>query len=378
MSEYQRYEFLTADRPLTRDELTAVKALSSHINVSSSHALVEYNWGDFKHDPIAVLRTYFDGFLYWANWGAPQLALRFPRGILPANLVDGYDLDDFVSFTRYDDCDILDIHSAEMEAPDELTEYELGWLMPLREELMQGDMRALYIVWLAGQAAMGSYDADEEYEISVPEVPADMGTLTAAQQALAELLRLREELLGAAARHSASATVPSGGDEDVSAWIELLPPERRDEYLARLARNEPGLSRLLVRELRALRPEQTSAPPNGERVTYATLLKESQAIKGQLERERRERARQAHERHLKQVQDHQDDYWRRAEEGAERQSGAGYDQAVKALLDLRAAANYAGEPTAFQERLRTWVRPHLRRPALIKRLRDDDFAVPEA
>jgi hypothetical protein len=56
MSEYQRYEFMTVDRPLTREQLAAVNHLSSHIQASTTHAVIEYNWGDFKHDPIAVLR----------------------------------------------------------------------------------------------------------------------------------------------------------------------------------------------------------------------------------------------------------------------------------------------------------------------------------
>lgn len=63
MSEYQRYEFMTIDRPLTRDQLAAVNRLSSHIEASATHAVIEYQWGDFKHDPIEVLRQYFDGFL---------------------------------------------------------------------------------------------------------------------------------------------------------------------------------------------------------------------------------------------------------------------------------------------------------------------------
>ena len=81
VSEYQRYEFMTIDRPLTRAQLDEVNELSSHIEASSTHALIEYHWGDFKHDPIKVLREFFDGFLYWANWGSPELAFRFPHGI---------------------------------------------------------------------------------------------------------------------------------------------------------------------------------------------------------------------------------------------------------------------------------------------------------
>src|SRR5207245_4415843 len=205
MSEYQRYEFMTIDRPLTREQLDAVNALSSHIEASSTHALIEYHWGDFKHNPIKVLHEFFDAFLYWANWGSPQLAFRFPHGILPADLIDGYDLEDFVTFTRYQDYDILDIQFDEMEELDDWVEYELGSLIALRDELMEGDLRALYIVWLAGQIMIDSYDEEEDYEINVPPVPPALGTLTAAQQALAELLQVPQELLVATARHSSSA-----------------------------------------------------------------------------------------------------------------------------------------------------------------------------
>jgi hypothetical protein len=377
MSEYQRYEFMTSDRPLTRAQLNAVNTLSSHIEASSTHALIEYHWGDFKHDPIDVLHQFFDGFLYWANWGAPQLALRFPHGTLPVNLIDGYDLDDFVTFTQYLDYDILDIHFGELEGPDEWIEYELGSLIAIRDELMDGDLRALYIVWLASRSMMGSYDEEEDYEISVPPVPPALGTLTAAQRALAELLQVPQELLVAAARHSSAAR--SSTDEDVAAWVTLLPHDRRDEYLVRLAHNEPGLSRLLIKELRELSPNKTTATSStGEHVSYATLLAESTAIKAQLERERREQEQLARQRHLQDIHDHQDEYWQQVDLAVTRHSGAGYDEAVRLLTELRGVADQFKETQEFQERFRAWVRPHLRRPAFVKRLQDRKFTLPEA
>jgi hypothetical protein len=377
MSEYQRYEFMTVDRPLTREQLDAVEGLSSHIEASSTHAVVDYNWGNFKHDPIKVLHEYFDGFLYWANWGSPELAFRFPHGVLPPDLIDDYDLEDFVTFTRHTDYDILDIHFGEMEAPDVWTEYELSSLIAIRDELMEGDLRALYIVWLAAQHMMGSYDEEEEYEITVPSVPPGFSTLTAAEHSLAELLQLPQELLFAVARHS-QAAAPSTKD-DFAAWINLLPPERQHDYLLRLAHNEPGLSRLLVRELREFGQDKTgAAPPTGEHVPYATLLVESRAIKARLERERREEERLARERHLQGIHDYQDTYWRQVEQAAERGTGSGYDEALNILLDLRAAADHFDETQKFQDRFRAWVRPHLRRPALVKRLQAHKFTLPEA
>lgn len=380
MSEYQRYEFMTIDRPLTREQLAAVNALSSHIEASVTHALVTYQWGDFKHDPITVLHEFFDGFLYWANWGSPELALRFPHGVLPADLIDGYDFDEFVTFTLHPDYDILDIHFGEMEAPDEWIDYELGSLIAVRDELMEGDLRALYIAWLASQIMIEGYDEEEDeedYEISVPPVPPAFGTLTAAQQALTELLQVPQELLVAASRHS-SAAMPSTGD-DVAALVELLPPDRGKDYLVRLARNEPGLSRLLVRELRELSQDKTRAiPPAGEHVTYATLLAESKVIRANLEREKREQEQAARQRHLQDIHDQQDSYWYQIDQAVARTSGAGYDEAVRLLVELRDAADQFKETQAFQERFRAWVRPHLRRPAFVKRLQDRKFTLPEA
>src|SRR3989441_4265641 len=401
MSEYQRYEFMTSDRPLTGAQLDAVNTLSSHIEASSTHALIEYHWGDFKHNPINVLHEFFDGFLYWANWGAPELAFRFPHGILPVDLIDGYHLDDFVTFTQYPDYDILDIHFGEMEGPNEWIDYDLGSLIAIRDELMDGDLRSLYIVWLASQRMREGYDEeededqeegydeeededqeegydeeeDEDEESSVPPVPLAFGTLTAAQQALAELLQLPQELLVAAARHSSAAV---SSTDDVAAWVKLLPPDRHNDYLVRLARNEPGLSRRLVKELRELNQDKTRATPStGEHVTYATLRDESKAIKAQLEREKREQEQVARQRHLREIHDHQDDYWHQVDLAVMRSTGSGYDEAARLLIELRGAADQFKETQEFQERFRAWVRPHLRRPAFVKRLQTHKFTLPE-
>lgn len=377
MSEYQRYEFMTSDRPLTRAQLDEVNCLSSHIEASSTHAVIEYHWGDFKHNPIKVLHQYFDGFLYWANWGSPQLALRFPHGILPADLIDGYDFDEFVTFTKHPDYDIFDIHFGEMEAPDEWTEYDLGSLISIRDELMEGDLRALYIAWLATMRILGSYDEEEEDEdVIAPPVPSAFATLTAAQQALAELLQIPQILLDVAAQHSHTTKLST--NDDFVAWVELLPEERRKDYLVQLARNEPGLSRLLVKELRELGQGETRAtPPTGERVTYATLLAESKAIEARRERERREQAQLARQRHLQDVHNHQEDYWHQIEQAVTRKSGTSYDEAVRLLIELRDAADQFKETQQFQSRFLAWVQSYMRRPSLLERLYKNKFSLPQ-
>lgn len=390
MSEYQRYEFMTVDRPLTAEELKAVNQLSSHIEANSTYAFIEYSWGDFKHDPIKVLHKFFDGFLYWANWGSPQLAFRFPHGVLPADLLEGYYLEDYVTLTPHEDYDILNFEFGEMEAPDEWLEYSLGSMIAIRDELLNGDLRSLYIAWLASEAAWRNYEEDEQYyardEVheaddeddmrGVPVIPTGFKMLTAAQQSLAQLLQVPSDLLAVVARHSSAGT--TAASDDVEAWVELLPLERGRNYLVRLARNEAGLSRKLLKELRDLGRGEAKAPlPEGERVNYVTLLAESRALKAEREREQRLKERQAREQHLQEIHDHEAAYWQQVEQAAALGTSSGYDKALQFLLDLRAAADQFRESRQFQTRFQAWAQRHLRRPALLRRLREHHFPVPE-
>ncbi|HLA07093.1 MAG TPA: hypothetical protein VJ022_06605 [Anaerolineales bacterium] len=90
MSEYQYYEWQTVERPLTAIEQKAVYGFSSHIDVTSTQAIVTYYWGDFKHDPLNVLAKYFDAHLYLANWGTRRLAFRFPKEMVEAATIEAY------------------------------------------------------------------------------------------------------------------------------------------------------------------------------------------------------------------------------------------------------------------------------------------------
>ncbi len=73
-----------------------------------------------------------------------------------------------MTFSSREKYDILDIHFGEMEAPDEWLEYQSGALIAIRDELMAGDQRALYIARLASypinEGDSGEdYDEDEDY-----------------------------------------------------------------------------------------------------------------------------------------------------------------------------------------------------------------------
>ena len=55
MSEYQYYEFLAIDRPLTSRQLEEVRGYSSRAEISSTRFVNEYHYGDFRGDAYAFL-----------------------------------------------------------------------------------------------------------------------------------------------------------------------------------------------------------------------------------------------------------------------------------------------------------------------------------
>ena len=69
MSEYQYYEFLALDRPLTDKQRAELRSLSTRAEITATRFVNEYHWGDLKGDPQKMAERYFDAFLHLANWG---------------------------------------------------------------------------------------------------------------------------------------------------------------------------------------------------------------------------------------------------------------------------------------------------------------------
>jgi hypothetical protein len=78
VSEYQCYEFVALDRPLTSDEMAELRSISTRADISPTRFWNEYHWSGLKADPKRLLARYFDAFLYFANWASHRFMLRFP------------------------------------------------------------------------------------------------------------------------------------------------------------------------------------------------------------------------------------------------------------------------------------------------------------
>ena len=51
MSEYQYYEFLALDRPLTDEQRAELRKLSSRADITATRFVNEYSYGDFRGSP---------------------------------------------------------------------------------------------------------------------------------------------------------------------------------------------------------------------------------------------------------------------------------------------------------------------------------------
>ena len=225
MSEYQYYEFLAIDRPLDTAEQSEVRALSTRARITATSFVNEYHWGDFRGDPGRLMERYYDAHLYVANWGTHRVMLRLPSDLLDRDVVEDYCVGEqlgarvtagfiVLDFTSEDDGGDLDF--------DHDAETLLSTIVGVRAELAAGDLRPLYIGWLA---AYGVWERDEDAFDSAaeddpePPVPPGLNVLTAAQRALADFLRLDEDLLAVAAQTSPPLEDVADEPGELAAWL---------------------------------------------------------------------------------------------------------------------------------------------------------------
>jgi hypothetical protein len=230
MSEYQYYDFRAVDRPLDKRAMAALRNITSRAEITPTSLVNEYHFGDFKGDPDELMDRYFDAFVYVANWGTHRFMLRLPKRLFGLAVAKPYCVSDILQARATKEHIILDFCSEEEEGLwEESGEGWLDALIPLRSDLLNGDLRCLYLAWLSGI----EYGAADE-EGTEPPVPAGLNRLTASLERFAEFLRLDSDLLEVAAAAS-SGTAPIGPSADeLASWVAELPEAEKNKLLLRL------------------------------------------------------------------------------------------------------------------------------------------------
>ena len=371
MSEYQYYEWQTVDRLLTEGEQEAVGRLSSHIEVSSSRAVVTYEWGDFKHDPRNVMVRFFDAHLYMANWGSRRLMFRLPAGLLSREAIEPYCVDERVMFKTVGEFDVLDMDLSEEEGGTWIEgEGSLSGLIPLRHDILQGDHRSLYLGWLKAMSLNGYGPAcgrkPTASEPSAPPIPPGLTRLSPSLKRFLDLFDVDPCLVEAAAE--TSPEMEETPEIDFRPLLAQLSRKECDGYLCRVAHGDSTAGMELKKRLHALLPRQPAKPAT--RRSIRELLTRAEAIKTERKRRQKEESRKKHEAEMNALAKRETETWQEVESLVELKQSKHYDAAVQLLAKLKELSERRGSQADYQKRVGNLCVQYKSRSALQHRVRE--------
>jgi hypothetical protein len=247
-------------------------------------------------------------------------------------------------------------------------------LGPLRADLLSGDLRALYLLWLTVVEA-GIFTDD-----TLEPLPG-IGPLSGALEAFGNFFNIDPNLVQAAAERSADAADPAVATAAANAAMAAIPEVEKTALLLRLAEGDPHVAAEIKGLVRASvnRSDGVDDPSRARGRTVRELLSRAEAIQAEGERLRKER-REAERR--KQVEADEmlrrtrlvalrrrgTGVWDEIEAEIERRNAVGYDRAAAFLFDLGALAEQDGTMEAFSNRLRSLRERHQRKGRFIERL----------
>jgi len=371
VSEYQYYEFQAIDRPLNEADRVALRALSTRARITATSFTNHYEWGDFKGEPRRLMERWFDLHMYLTNWGTRRLMMRLPKRLVKRSNLEAFLLDvEWVEVGEMGGNLILDMYRDEVEQDYDVWDDGSGWLgalAPLRADVLSGDLRLFYLMWLTALED-GMLDADET------EPLAGIGPLTGALNAAAEFFDIDRDLVEAAVERTdgAEQAVPEGVLHDV---ITELSETEKTDLLKRVVDGDPHVAAELKQSART-----GNAGPVADLRTVADLQARAAALcrerqRAEAERlseerrRREEEAEGAHRKRLDALVQRGEAVWTEIEADIARRNATGYDRAAALLLDLKTIANERGTATDFAHRLDAIRDRHARKKRLIEQLK---------
>jgi hypothetical protein len=370
MSTYQYYEFRAMDRPLTREQREEIASLSSRATVTSHQAIFAYLYEDFRGDEEKLMETHFDMMLCVANWGTRRVMFRLPSSLIDMNQLDSFCISEEIGhwLTKDKQYTILDLNFENEDMYGDGIEGEglLNELIDLREELIQGDFRLLYLAWLKAAKALEMEDIDEE--ILEPPVPSGLKQLSNAQEAYIKFLDIDRGMVAVASEQSEEQ---QNELIDVEEWIEILTEEKRYEFLLRLSRGEQNLSTIFNRYLHefATKGQSQKTEEKTERRTISSLIKDAEAWHKQENKKREEEYELARKQRLELLAKNKSMVWEKVYKLIDEMNANAYDRAVKQLKELRELSQYQGEEGLFEQQIAKIQSTYSRRQALLRRMR---------
>ncbi len=338
MSEYQYIAFRATDSPVSEKNLAYMRRQSTRAEITPWSFDNEYHFGDFRGNAEEMLRRGYDVHMHYANYGIRTLLVRLPHGFPDGKSAKHYLDGESVRFLKDKKGrgGILSIspyfESGELDPLwdlDDLTDR----LVPLCSEILDGDLRPLYLAHLA----VGCDDDHDPEETAEAPVPAGLGELSDAQRALAELYQISDSLIEAAKQGSPSLPRQQDRQAELKSWLAAQSQATKDEWLVGLL-DDPSSS---PRSEILARFRDASGRPHWPTVdlkrTIAQLWSAADDIQQKKKAKAAAKAARQRAAKLKKMAADPSPYLKKTEQLVAERSTAAYGKASKLLAELREA-----------------------------------------
>jgi hypothetical protein len=370
VSEYQYYGFLAIDRPLDAKAQAALREISSRAQITAISFTNEYNYGEFRGKPEVLLARWFDVHVYSGFSSVRRFAMRLPKPLFDRHAIDAFMLDDeFMSIDDAGSAWIVQVTLSECDLG--YGDDETAWLTrlaPLRADVLSGDLRFFYLLWLM-QVGFEDFMRDD-----APEPLAGIAPLTKPLKAFADFLMIDTDLLAAAAETGgSSAAQPT--HQQAEDFIRSLPEDDRIDLLMQVyAGTDPHVATVLRRRVRDALCGDGVAAPRRQAGELRAAVAGIAAARRHREAERRcaaERRRAAeeeavaNEKRRAELRARGAAVWQEVDNSISQRNAAGYEQAASLLLDLR---EITADRQAFAGRISNLRTVHASKRRFIERL----------
>ena len=252
MSEFQIVKFRAVDRPLTDKQMQFMDRQSSRAEFTKWEFEVEYHHSSFRGDVDGMLRNGYDVYFTYSNYDCREIRMRLPNGMpFPKQVWSKYIGIEGLKWTsdKNGNAGILSMSPCLEDEDDPVWEFDdyLEATVQLREMLIAGDLRALYVLWLC--CAM---DSNEDMaELMEPPIPHGLAAFPSQAKDLLPFFTVDPLLVDAAATGIPAYQVQATQEDAVSSWLTSLADSKKIEIIQRLLSQDPNeLKAELLSEIR--------------------------------------------------------------------------------------------------------------------------------
>ena len=366
MSEYQFYEFKAIDNPLSKKDKEIISSWSSRTDASNAGATFEYHYGDFPKDELKVVEKYFDAMFYISNWGTRQLVFKFPNDLIDIKKLMHYSAEG-IELIEKEKFTILHIFIEDEDGGGNWIEGDgyLSSLISLRADILSGDYRCLYLIWLK----ITTEDVINEWDNVDPEseeadVPANLQSLNAALLDFVDVFEIDKDTIAAASKNSIASLSENNNEYNE---IASLSDAEKNDFLKRLLQNEALLNIKLQKRLKAEKSKVSDVNKHNKRsikeIVAATIeLKEKRKNK---EKQKREEKRIAK---LKEIEKDESNLWGQVDFLIKQKNTKSYEEAIKIMQNLKMLSIYKNQNESFCRKIENIKQDYKRLTGLIGRI----------